>query len=139
MLLHLHRWLFLVLDLVLLLYGFRAFIFKHVDELNKHLVLFYRLVFWFYSSVSKLIFANLILKIHFIVCTSFIVWILLISETLKLGYTVNRNIFSWPMWLAVGATGGYLMSFLTMLFSYCAIHRRQSKMNENYLQPRNQF
>jgi biotin transporter BioY len=43
------------------------------------------------------------------------------------------------MWLAVGATGGYLMSFITMLFSYCAIRRREFKMETNYYHPRNQF
>ncbi len=43
------------------------------------------------------------------------------------------------MWLAVGATGGYLMSFISMLFSYCAIRRRQSTMDENYNHPRNKF
>lgn len=78
-------------------------------------------------------------KIFSIVCTSFIVWILIISETIRLGISVDRSIFQWPMWVAVGATGGYLVSFITMLFSYCAIRRRQSKMDTNYYHPRNQF
>jgi hypothetical protein len=74
-----------------------------------------------------------------LVCTSFIVWILIISESVRLGVTITSSIFNWPMWLAVGATGGYLMSFITILFSYCAIQRRKSKREQNYSHPRNQF
>ncbi|CAF1312956.1 unnamed protein product [Adineta steineri] len=67
-------------------------------------------------------------------CASFVVWILLISETLTMGYSVNRSIFNWPMWLAVGATGGYLMALLTMLFSFCAVvcHGRKEDRSLNY-------
>lgn len=74
-----------------------------------------------------------------LVCTSFIVWILLISETLQLGIAIDRSIFGWPMWLGVSASGGYLMAFLTMMFSCCSQLRRESKMKENYYNPRNQF
>ncbi|CAM2723565.1 unnamed protein product [Rotaria socialis] len=72
-------------------------------------------------------------------CTSAAVWILLISETLKLGIAIDRYMFGWPMWLAVGATGGYLMSLITMTFSFCAISRRKNKILQNYYRPRNQF
>ncbi|CAF2334980.1 unnamed protein product [Rotaria sp. Silwood2] len=81
----------------------------------------------------------IILLTLIIFCSSFVVWILLISETLKLGISVNRDIFSWPMWLAIGATGGYLMSLLTMIFSFCAIKKRKNKIKQNYYRPRNQF
>lgn len=74
-----------------------------------------------------------------VVCTSFIVWILLISETLQLGVAIDRSIFGWPMWLAVGASGGYLMAFLTMILSCCTQLRRETKMRDNYYNPRNQF
>lgn len=76
---------------------------------------------------------------YVLVCTSFIVWILLISETLQLGIAIDRSIFGWPMWLGVSASGGYLMAFLTMMFSCCSQLRRESKMKENYYNPRNQF
>jgi len=80
--------------------------------------------------------ASLILLIF---CTSFIVWILLISEMRRLGFNIDRSMFNWPMWLAVGATGGYFMSITSMLISYCAIRRRQDKVERNYYHPRNQF
>ncbi|CAF0733911.1 unnamed protein product [Rotaria sp. Silwood1] len=81
----------------------------------------------------------IILLTLIIFCSSFVVWILLIAETLKLGISIDRHRFSWPMWLAVGATGGYLMSLLTMIFSFCAIYKRKNKINQNYYRPRNQF
>jgi uncharacterized membrane protein len=74
-----------------------------------------------------------------IVCNSFIVWILIISETLTLGYSVNRSMFGWPMWLAVGATGGYLMTFITLIFSCFAICRRKNKMATHNYHKRDQF
>ena len=38
------------------------------------------------------------------------------------------------MWLAVGATGGYLMAFITMLLSFCAVvcHRRKGRDKDLY-------
>ena len=74
-----------------------------------------------------------------LVCTSIVVWILLIVETLVLGYTVNTSTLHWPLWLAVGASGGYLMSSLTMLISLCAVVRRQRRRDKDLLEARNHF
>ncbi|CAF1133910.1 unnamed protein product [Rotaria sordida] len=52
--------------------------------------------------------------------TSIAVWILVISEVLALGQRAERSVFRWPMWLAVGASGGYLMAFITMILSFCS-------------------
>ncbi|UJR13462.1 hypothetical protein I4U23_000476 [Adineta vaga] len=65
-------------------------------------------------------------------CASFVVWILLISETLVIGYKVDRSIFRWPMWLAVGATGGYLMAFMTTLIHLCSLACRRRKNPDQY-------
>lgn len=78
-------------------------------------------------------------SISYLVCTSLVVWILLISETARLGVSINRFMFEWPMWLAVGASGGYLMSFITIIISYCTIRRRGNKMERDYDPPRNHF
>jgi uncharacterized membrane protein len=74
-----------------------------------------------------------------LVFASAAVWILLISETLVLGYKADRSIFNWPMWLAVGATGGYFMAFLTMLISFCATVCRQRKRDKNLYYAGNQY
>ena len=74
-----------------------------------------------------------------LVCCSFVVWILLISETVRLGNTIDRRMFRWPMWLAVGATGGYLISFLLMSISFCATFRRRKLIKQNYYHQNNQF
>ncbi|CAF0724902.1 unnamed protein product [Rotaria sordida] len=81
----------------------------------------------------------IIFLILIIFCSSFVVWILLISEAIKLGISIDRRIFRWPMWLAIGATGSYLVSLITMIFSFCAINRRKNKIEQNYYRPRNQF
>ena len=82
--------------------------------------------FYYYSLVSA---ANRLMCRRFVVffpsrsclvSASVAVWILLISETLVLGYTVDRSIFRWPMWLAVGASGGFLLAFILMLTSFCS-------------------
>ena len=74
-----------------------------------------------------------------LVAASVAVWILLIAETLVLGYSVNRSIFNWPMWLAVGASGGYLMAFITMLISFCTTVCRQRKRGKNLYYTSNQY
>jgi hypothetical protein len=43
------------------------------------------------------------------------------------------------MWLAVGATGGYFMAFLTMLISFCATVCRQRKRDKNLYYAGNQY
>jgi hypothetical protein len=58
---------------------------------------------------------------------------------LKMGYTVNRSIFNWPMWVAVGATGGYLMAFLSMLISFCTITCRRRKRDRSLYYQENHF
>lgn len=67
-----------------------------------------------------------------LVSASVAVWILLIAETLILRYTVDRSIFNWPMWLAVGASGSYFMSLITMLVSFCKAVCRQNKRDTFY-------
>ncbi|CAF3925820.1 unnamed protein product, partial [Rotaria sp. Silwood1] len=52
-------------------------------------------------------------------CTSVAVWILIISEIAAFGQKVDRLLFRWPMWLAVGASGGFLLAFITMILSFC--------------------
>ncbi|CAF5142320.1 unnamed protein product, partial [Rotaria sp. Silwood1] len=47
------------------------------------------------------------------------VWILIISEIAAFGQKVDRLLFRWPMWLAVGASGGFLLAFITMILSFC--------------------
>jgi hypothetical protein len=74
-----------------------------------------------------------------LVATSAAVWILLIAETLVLGYKADRSIFNWPMWLAVGATGGYFMAFVTMLISFCATVCRQRKRDKSMYYAGNQY
>jgi hypothetical protein len=58
---------------------------------------------------------------------------------LALGISINPDLFNWPMWLAVSATGGYLMAFITMSFSFCLMCRRENKMGNNFYHSRNQF
>jgi hypothetical protein len=74
-----------------------------------------------------------------LVCTSIAVWILLISETLALGYSVNRSVINWPMWLAIGASGGFLMAFITMLISFCKSACGQRKRDKNLYYASNQY
>jgi hypothetical protein len=74
-----------------------------------------------------------------LVCASAAVWILLIAETLVLGYQAQTSIFNWPMWLAVGATGGYLMAFITILGSFCIGVCRQRKRNTNLYYASHQY
>ncbi len=74
-----------------------------------------------------------------LVLASCAVWILLITETLVLGYKVERKMFDWPMWLAVGASGGYLMSFITLIFSFCRVVCKRRKADKYLTPPREQF
>jgi hypothetical protein len=74
-----------------------------------------------------------------LVFASAAVWILLISETLVLGYKVDRSIFNWPMWLAVGASGGYLMAFITWIISFCKAICNQRRTDKSSYYARNQY
>ncbi|CAF0759040.1 unnamed protein product [Adineta ricciae] len=87
-----------------------------------------------------LVFISILLFITF--CASFVVWILEISETLVIGYKVDRSVINWPLWLAVGSTGGYLMAFVTTLIHLCSIMCRRRDREVLYKQSeftRNQF
>ncbi|CAF2854030.1 unnamed protein product [Rotaria sp. Silwood2] len=52
-------------------------------------------------------------------CASVAVWILIISEILAFSQKVERSTFRWPMWLGIGASGGFLMGFISILISFC--------------------
>lgn len=69
------------------------------------------------------------------------VWIIVISATTYFTSPINSSMFNWPMWLAVGASGGYLMAFFFMLFSFCAVCcGRRKKTDKNiYRQDNHHF
>lgn len=41
------------------------------------------------------------------------------AETLVIGYQVNTTVIRWPLWLAVGASGGFLMAWISSLIHFC--------------------
>ena len=63
----------------------------------------------------------------------------MIVETLVLGYKVERSMINWPMWLSVGASGGYLMAFITLLISFCAVVCKRRKRDRYLSHSREQF
>jgi hypothetical protein len=63
----------------------------------------------------------------------------MITETLVLGYSVDRSIFNWPIWLSVGASGGYLMALVTLVSSFCIVVCNRRKRDKHLYMPRDQF
>lgn len=65
---------------------------------------------------------------------SIVVWVLIIVESARLGQKVDRDIFRWPIWLAVGSTGAYFISFLLILVSACRTARHRRIIKNHYYQ-----
>lgn len=43
------------------------------------------------------------------------------------------------MWVAVGASGGYLFAFISMIVAYCRRGKRRHNGNNNLYAPGNKF
>lgn len=84
------------------------------------------------SNLSFLFLLSLIVLLT--TSASIVVWVLIIVESARLGQKVDRDIFRWPIWLAVGSTGGYLISFLLILISACRTARHRRIVKNHYYQ-----
>ena len=79
------------------------------------------------------------LSSYHVACASLVVWILIIVEAARLSRRFDREIFHWPMWLAVGSTGGYLISLLFILVSVCHTVRHRRIIKSHYYQHGDHF
>ncbi|CAF1930951.1 unnamed protein product [Rotaria magnacalcarata] len=91
------------------------------------------------DSITQCFLSTICILLFVTFCTSVAIWILLIAEILSIGQKAETSIFRWPMWLAIGASGGFLMGFISMVLSFCrGLSCRRRRRDELY-SPENHF
>lgn len=60
-----------------------------------------------------------------LVCISAVIWIVMIIMNRDVNMTIRRENIGFSLWIAVGATGGYLLAFLCFVLYRVGLSRRR--------------